>query len=154
MGERLLELMVGIFMVAGVAALVFLALKVSGLTNYFNTTSYEITAKFDDVGNLKPRSPVKIAGVVIGQVKGIVLDRKSYRAVVTMQIYQEDIIPEGDELTASILTAGLLGESYIGISPGFEETYLKAGDVIPVTHSALVLENLIGQLLFSKNKEE
>jgi len=152
-GERFVETIVGLFMIAGIACLVVLAFKVSGLTTYTVANSYKITADFDNIGDLKPRAPVAIAGVRIGQVTNIDLDPKSYKAVVTMQIdADDDNIPV--DSSASIVTAGLLGANYISISPGFEDNFMKNGGQIEETHPALMLETMIGQLLFNMGKDD
>lgn len=150
--QRSINLIVGLFMVAGIIALVVLAFQVSGLTTYTSANTYTVTAAFTNVGDLKVRAPVTIAGVSIGRITDIQLDAKSYKAIVTMQIDEsENNIP--DDSTASILTAGLLGANYIGITPGFDETFLKNGSEIENTNQALILQNLIGQLMFSLKKK-
>lgn len=142
-----LEFLVGLFILLGIAALFILALNVSGLTRYASPQHYSIIAEFDNIGDLKVRAPVRVAGVRVGEVKKIELDRKSYRAKVFLEIQQsEDHFPK--DTAASIYTAGLLGSNYVSLIPGYADTYLKEGSKIEVTHSALVLENLIGQLLF------
>lgn len=143
---RWLEISVGIFMMAGLMALLLLALKISGLTSY-TSHGYYVTAVFDNIGDLKPRAPVTISGVHIGQVVSIELDPKTYQADVTLLIEQKyNDIPV--DSTAKIFTQGLLGSNYISIDPGFENTFLKNNSKIVSTRSALILENLIGQLLF------
>jgi len=148
MARKGIDLIVGLFMLLGIIAAVFLALKVSGLTGYDPQGYYKVTAEFNNIGSLKQRAPVRIAGVRIGQVGQITLDPTSFRAKVVLLINQKD-----DQLpvdtSASILTEGLLGSNYIGLTPGFDTAVLKQGAQIQTTHSALVLENLIGQLLFS-----
>lgn len=135
-------------MLAGMLALLMLALKVSGLTAYMGKQGYLVTANFDNVGGLKLRSPVTIAGVRIGEVADIQLDKNTFKALVTLRINSnQDKIPE--DSSASILTQGLLGANYISLTPGYEENNLKNGSQIENTHPALILENLIGQLLFS-----
>lgn len=152
MNKKMLEVTVGLFMVLGMAALFMLAFKVSGLTGHSATHgNYCVTGDFNNIGDLKPRAPVTIAGVRIGQVESIHLNNESFNAVVTLSINnEEDKIPKDSE--ASILTAGLLGSNYIEITPGFEEEYLKKGSHIDITHSAIILENMIGQLLFNSKK--
>lgn len=153
MSERTVEFIVGLFIVAGLAALLFLAFKVSGLTTYTPGNSYQITAEFENIGDLKRRAPVTVAGVKIGQVTNIHLDKANYKAVVTMKIDQdEDNIPS--DSSASIVTAGLLGANFVSLAPGFEDEFLRDGDEIIETHPALQIETMIGQLLFSMNKEE
>lgn len=144
---RYFEFVVGLFMLLGIAALFVLALNISGLTRYAPSSYYVVTAEFDNIGDLKVRAPVRIAGVRVGEVKKIELDKKSYRAKVFLEIQQsEDHLPA--DTAASIYTAGLLGSNYVSLAPGYADTYLKEGSRIEVTHPALVLENLIGQLLF------
>ena len=151
--ERKIEFLVGFFIIITLLAAVFLAFKVSGLTTYSERNSYQVTAEFDNIGDLKRRAPVTVAGVKIGQVTGVHLDKNNYKAVVTMNLdLGEDNLPV--DSSASIVTAGLLGANYISISPGFEDDYLKNGDQIVETHPALQLETMIGQLLFHMNKEE
>ena len=153
MQNRTLEIGVGLFLLAGVLALLLLALRVSGLTLGAGEGSYKVYAHFDNIAGLTVRSKVTMAGVTIGRVTAIDLDRDSYTGRVTMLLNQEvDNLPE--DSTASILTAGLLGEKYIGISVGGEEAVLRDGSVIHDTQSSLVLEDLIGKfLLNSVNKE-
>lgn len=135
-------------MLAGMLALLMLALKVSGLSAYVGKQDYLVTANFDNVGGLKLRSPVTIAGVRIGEVADIQLDKNTFKALVTLRINSnQDKIPV--DSSASILTQGLLGANYISLTPGYEENNLKNGSQIENTHPALILENLIGQLLFS-----
>jgi len=144
---RGLETAVGLFVVGGVAAALVLALKVSNLATFTERAGYQVTAKFDNVGGLKVRSPVTMAGVPFGRVAAIGFDEQTYEAVVTLGIYpQFRRIPT--DTTASILTSGLLGEQYVGLEPGAEDRYLKDGDEIKLTQSALVLEKLIGQFLY------
>lgn len=151
--KPVVEILVGLFMLAGAAALVFLAFQVSGLAQFRAGKYYEITAQFDNIGDLKPRAPVTIGGVRVGQVSEIVLDRNTYRATVTLDIEEStNNIPT--DSTANIFTQGLLGSNYISISPGFDNTMLKNGDQIQNTRSALILENLIGQFLLSGVKSE
>jgi len=146
--ERTVESIVGVFMLAGILALLLLALKVSGLSASLSGKNYSITADFDNVGSLKPRAPVTIAGVHVGQVASIHLDPTTFRAVITMQIdSDENKLP--NDSSASIFTQGLLGANYISLTPGFNQVFLKNGDQIQNTRPALILENLIGQLLFS-----
>lgn len=153
MRERTIEISVGIFMLAGILALLVLALKVSGLSNSVGSNGYIISATFDNIGGLKPRAPVTIAGVRIGQVAGIELDRSTFKALVKIKIDKSDNTIPTDS-SATILTEGLLGSNYISLTPGFEETFLKEGDRLENTHPALILENLIGQLLFNINKKK
>ncbi len=149
---RTLEIGVGLFLLAGVLALLLLSLRVSGLS-VNNADTYKLYAYFDNIAGLTVRSKVTMAGVTIGKVTAIDLDRESYTGRVTLEIQQDvDILPL--DSTASILTAGLLGEKYIGVSVGGEEETLGDGDTIRDTQSSLVLEDLIGKfLLNSVNKE-
>jgi phospholipid/cholesterol/gamma-HCH transport system substrate-binding protein len=143
-----IETFVGLFMLAGIAALLVLALKVSGLSSSIGKQGYDINASFDNVGDLKIHAPVTVAGVKVGQVTNIQLDPVTFKALVTMQIEpNKNTLPV--DTSASILTQGLLGANYISLTPGFDQTVFKNGDRITSTHSALVLEDLIGQLVFS-----
>jgi phospholipid/cholesterol/gamma-HCH transport system substrate-binding protein len=149
---RTVEILVGAFMVLGFVALFFLAMKVSNLSAAAGGDGYLLTARFENVGSLKVRSPVTMAGVLLGRVEDIVFDQDTYQAVVTMRIEEQfDRIP--DDTFANIFTAGLLGEQYIGLDPGGSMDYLRQGDQIEFTQSALVLERMIGQFLFSKAEE-
>ncbi len=152
MHNRTVEILVGAFMAAGLVAFFFLAMQVSNLSASSNGEGYEVTARFDNIGSLKVRSPVTMAGVRIGRVSAIRFDPRTYEAVVTLKIEAAyDVIPE--DSFAKIFTAGLLGEQYIGLDPGGSEQYLEAGSEITLTQSALVLEEIIGQFLFSKAEE-
>jgi phospholipid/cholesterol/gamma-HCH transport system substrate-binding protein len=147
MQTRNIEIMVGAFLLAGILALLVLAFQVSGLTNIVGTHGYQVSAAFDNVGDLRVRAPVSVGGVRIGEVTGIQLDHKTFKAIVSMQINpQQNSIP--NDSAASILTQGLLGSNYISLTPGFSDTNLKNGDKILTTHSAIILENLIGQLMY------
>lgn len=152
MRTRVIEMAVGLFMVAGIAALFFLAIKVSGLSDEAARPSYRVYASFQNAGGLTVRAKVTMAGVVIGRVSSITLDPRTFKAKVAMDIYN-DVNEISTDAVASILTAGLLGEKYIGIVPGADETYLKEGDEIEQTQSSLVLEDLIGKFLFNKANE-
>lgn len=146
------EILVGLFMLTGLSALLFLAMKVSNLSAYSRTEGYRISARFDNVGSLKTRAPVTMAGVRIGRVESIALDKETYEAVVTLHVEQQfDTIPS--DSFANIFTAGLLGEQYVGLEPGGGEALLRDGDQIDNTQSALVLEQIVGQLLFSTAEE-
>lgn len=152
MNTRTLELLVGLFVAAGLAALFMLAMSVSNLSSYGNGDGYSIKARFDNIGGLKTRSPVSASGVRIGQVTDIQYDSDGYEAIVTMSIQpQYDKFPV--DTAASILTSGLLGEQYVGLEPGAEEEYLTSGAEVDITQSALVLEQIIGQFLYSKADE-
>jgi len=143
------EVTVGLFVILGLLALFFLAMKVSNLTSFNDEPGYRVTAEFENVGGLKARSPVTLAGVRIGRVESITLDSDTYSANVVLNLYASfSTLPT--DTAASIYTAGLLGEQYIGLEAGAEEEFLKDGDVIELTQPALVLEQVIGQFLFSK----
>jgi phospholipid/cholesterol/gamma-HCH transport system substrate-binding protein len=147
------EILVGLFVAAGLAALFMLAMKVSNLGDFTDEKGYQVTANFQNIGGLKPRSPVSMAGVRVGRVANIKLDPKTYDAVVTINLYpQYDNIPL--DTSASIFTAGLLGEQYIGLEAGADDFYLADGDEITLTQPAVVLEQIIGQFLYSKAEGE
>lgn len=151
--SRSIEILVGFFVAIGFVAMFFLSMEVSNLSGASRDESYDITASFENVGSLKVRAPVAMAGVTIGRVTGIVFDSASFEAVVTMSIEaQYDQLPS--DSNASILTAGLLGEQYVGLEAGGEEEVLAAGSELEMTQSALVLEQIIGQFLFSSDSEE
>jgi len=139
-------------MLAGVVALVFLALKVSGLSANAVEDTYRVSARFENIGGLTARAKVTMAGVVIGRVSSIYLDKEDFVAVVDMDIFNQFNNLSSDS-SASILTAGMLGEKYIGISVGAEEDYLIDGDEIDDTQSSLVLEDLVSKFLFNKAQE-
>lgn len=153
MRTRTVEIAVGAFMLAGFAALIFLALRVSGLSVDATDETYRLSAKFENIGGLTARAKVTMAGVVIGRVSNIYLDKEDFVAVVEM-----DVNKKFDNLsidsTASILTAGVLGEKYIGITTGAEDENLGDGDQIEETQSAMVLEELIAKFLFNKTTED
>jgi len=150
--RKSLELWVGLFVAAGILALAMLAFKVGNLTSADVMNGYKVTGRFDNVGGLKVKAAVTMAGVRIGRVSAIAFDDKKYQALVTMDVdgrYQ--IIPK--DSSASILTSGLLGDQYIGIEPGGDDVVLKNGDSFLRTQSALVLEKLVGQVIFDKAGE-
>ena len=151
MERTTLDLWVGLFVVAGLAAVLVLAMKVGNLSTFNMSESYNLQAEFDNIGGLKSRSPVKSAGVVVGRVTAITFDNKTFRARVSMVVDKRYQFPK--DTFAKILTAGLLGEQYIGLDPGGDELSLKGGDVIAKTQSAVVLENLISSFLYSKASE-
>jgi len=152
MTRKELDLWVGIFAVAGIGAMLFLSLKVANLlTSFSSADMYQINAKFENIGGLKVRAPVKSAGVVVGRVGDIRFDNSSFEAVVGLNIDSRFKFPK--DSSAKILTSGLLGEQYIGITAGGDSVDLKAGDTLKLTQSAVVLENLIGQLLYNKASE-
>ncbi len=152
MMSKKIELMVGLFTALGIAALLMLALKVADSGMSGNSETYNLYAKFDNIGGLKVRSPIKVGGVVVGRVSDISLDEEDYTPIVTLTI-DAQYNNFSEATSVSILTAGLLGEQYIGLLPGFMDesvTTLEAGDFIEDTKPALVLEELIGQFLFSQ----
>ena len=148
MTQRTIEILVGLFVLLGLVALLFLALKAANLGSFSGEAGYSLTARFDNIGGLKARAPVRSAGVTVGRVTGITLDPKTYQGVVSMDISSSFHFPT--DSSARILTSGLLGDQYIGLTAGADDTDLAAGGTITRTQSALVLENLIGQFLFSK----
>lgn len=151
MNTKSTETLVGLFVLLGLAALLFLALKAANLTSFSTESTYALSARFDNIGGLKVRAPVRSAGVTVGRVTAITLDPKTYQGVVAMDIRVGFQFPK--DSSAKILTSGLLGDQYIGLEPGAEEANLAPGATITQTQSALVLENLIGQLLFNKAAE-
>jgi phospholipid/cholesterol/gamma-HCH transport system substrate-binding protein len=151
MKRTTLDLWVGLFVTAGVVALFILALKVGNASNVSVSDGYRVVAEFDNIGGLKVRAPVKSAGVVVGRVEGISLDTRSFRANVTLRIDKQYPFPR--DSSASILTAGLLGEQYVGMDGGGDEQNLKDGDRLKLTQSAIVLEKVIGQFLYGKAAE-
>jgi phospholipid/cholesterol/gamma-HCH transport system substrate-binding protein len=148
MKKNVLDFWVGVFVILGFAALLFLALKAGNLSALSFQPTYDVKLNFDNIGGLKPRAPVKSSGVVVGRVASIGFDDKSYQAVVTLNLDKQFQFPK--DTSAKILTSGLLGEQYIGLEPGGDTEMLKAGDTITMTQSAIVLENLIGQFLYNK----
>ena len=155
--SRYIDISVGCFMLMGLLALLTMVMKVSGITELVSKEGYQVTASFTDIGGLKVRAPVTVAGVRIGEVSRIELQPGQLNAKVTMTLNRDKSIPYEDS-SARILTAGLLGSNYISIVPGFEDEsnkdhpYLRTGDVIAKTQEAIILENLIGQLLFNIKK--
>lgn len=149
MSKKSIEILVGLFVLLGALALLFLALKAANLASFSSGgETYTVTARFDNIGGLKPRAPVRSAGVNVGRVTAITLDVQTYQGVATLEIRKDVLFPK--DSSAKILTAGLLGDQYIGIEPGGDVNNLAQGDVITQTQSAVVLENLIGQFLFNK----
>jgi phospholipid/cholesterol/gamma-HCH transport system substrate-binding protein len=142
------DIWVGLFVLIGAAALLFLALQSANLLSLNFQKTYPVIARFDNIGGLKPRTAVKSAGVVVGRVESISFDDKNFQANVTIGLQSQYMFPKDSSL--KILTSGLLGEQYIGIEPGIDDKNLQAGDVITATQSAVVLENLIGQFLYSQ----
>lgn len=145
--RRFTEIAVGVFLLLALFALLVLAFRVSGLTRLGRAPGYRVTAAFDDIGQLRVKAPVKIDGVSVGEVENIHLDQATFRAIVTLRILSAfDRIP--DDSSAAILTAGLLGDNYIALTPRYSQTFLKTGSQIEETYSAMILEKLIGQFLF------
>jgi len=142
------DVWVGLFVLVGAAAILFLALQSANLLSLSFQSTYQVVAKFDNIGGLKRQAAVKSAGVVVGRVEGISFDDKSFQARVTLALEDRYAFPKDSSL--KILTSGLLGEQYIGIQAGADEKNLAAGDTITATQSAVVLENLIGQFLYNK----
>ena len=151
MSRKTLDLWVGVFVAIGFGALLFLALKVANLSSIIGANSYQINAKFDNIGGLKVRAPVKSSGVVVGRVREIHFDNQTFEAVVTMSIESKFQFPR--DSSAKILTSGLLGEQFIGLAAGGDSVNLKNGDALKLTQSAVVLENLVSQFLYSKAAE-
>jgi phospholipid/cholesterol/gamma-HCH transport system substrate-binding protein len=151
MTKRQTETLVGVFVVLGMLAILFLALKAANLTSFSFDSTYPLLARFDNIGGLKVGSPVKSAGVTIGRVASISFDNKTFQGLVTMQIERKYDFPT--DSSAKILTAGLLGDQYVGVDPGGEDKNLQPGDTIKMVQSAVILENLIGQVLYSKAAE-
>ncbi len=155
--QRYIDISVGIFMLLGLLALFVMVMKVSNISDFMSHQGYQVTADFTDIGGLKVRAPVTVAGVRIGEVTHIELQPGELNAKVTMTLRSDKKIPYEDS-SARILTEGLLGSNYISIVPGFDDEdnkdhpYLRDGDVIPKTQEAIILENLIGQLLFNIKK--
>ena len=142
---------VGLFVLLGGAALVFLALQSANLLNLNFRSGYTVTARFDNIGGFKPKAAVRSAGVVVGRVQSIGFDVTTYQARVTLELEKRYVFPKDSSL--KILTSGLLGDQYIGIEPGADENNLAEGDMVTATQSAVVLENLIGQFLYGKAEE-
>jgi len=144
---------VGLFVASGIVGLFFLAMQVSNLSSFVEEDSYTITARFENSGGLKIKSPVSAAGVKIGKVSAISFDPKTYQSVVQMNINSRyNTIP--DDTTASIFTAGLLGEQYVNLEPGGSDVYLQNNGEIEITQSAIILEKAIGQFLFKSAEEK
>lgn len=146
-----IDVWVGLFVLIGAAAILFLALQAANLLNLSFAPTYRVTATFDNVGSLKPKAAVRSAGVLVGRVESIAFDDKTFQARVVLALESRYAFPKDSSF--KILTSGLLGEQYIGIEPGGADANLAAGDVVAQTQSAVVLENLIGQFLFNKAAE-
>lgn len=149
--STVVDFWVGLFVLIGALALVFLALKAGNLSSFGASAQYRVTAEFDNIGGLKPRAPVKSAGVTVGRVGNINLDPVTFRAVVALDLEEGFEFPK--DSSARILTSGLLGEQYVGIEAGGDLENLESGEKFARTQSAVVLENLISQFLFSKASE-
>jgi len=143
--------MVGLFVVLGAVAVVFLSLKAANLASFTLDSTYSLSARFDNVGGLKIRAPVKSAGVTVGRIASISFDDKTFQGVVAMDVDKRYQFPT--DTSAKILTSGLLGDQYVGLEPGGEEKNLRGGDTIKMTQSAIVIENLISQMLYGKAAE-
>ncbi|MGD9661015.1 MAG: outer membrane lipid asymmetry maintenance protein MlaD [Porticoccaceae bacterium] len=152
MNRQMVDLWVGIFVVMGIVATVFLSLRVANLTTLQRGDAYEVNAEFDNIGGLKSRAPVKSAGVTVGRVSDIRYDGEQHKAVVTMTLDSQ--YQFSTDSSMSILTSGLLGEQYVGLQTGSDTEMLQDGDLVWLTSSAIVLENLIGQVLFNKAGEK
>lgn len=148
MSRKALDMLVGAFVLLGIGAILFLSLRVAGSSTFGNGEGYTINARFDNIGGLKARAPVKASGVVVGRVTTIGFDSENYQAVVVMKIDQRYLFPK--DTVAKILTSGLLGEQYVGLAAGGDIKHLEEGNTVKMTQSAVVLENLIGQFLYSK----
>ncbi len=148
MGKKSIEALVGFFVLLGMAGLVFLAMKAANLGSVGGGDTYRVQARFDNIGGLKVRAPVRSAGVTVGRVTEISLDGKTFQGVVSMEIDRAFQFPK--DSAAKILTSGLLGDQYVGMEPGGDDQNLAPGDTVAQTQSAVVLENLIGQFLTSK----
>ncbi|MBU0745020.1 MAG: outer membrane lipid asymmetry maintenance protein MlaD [Gammaproteobacteria bacterium] len=147
LNKRFIEILVGMFMLAGIIALFVLAFKVSGLNMYSSKGSYHVSAIFDNIGDLKVRAPVTIAGVRVGEVSDIGINATTFKATVGFRVDKnQDKLPA--DTTAKILTAGIIGANYIELIPGYDEVNLKDGDVIIDTQPAIILENLISQMIY------
>jgi phospholipid/cholesterol/gamma-HCH transport system substrate-binding protein len=152
MQSKKTDFLVGLFVLLGFLAVLFLALKAGNLSTFSFEKTYQVTAKFDNVGSLKVRAPVKSNGVVVGRVASIDFDNQEFRAVVTLNMEAKYAFPK--DTSATIQTAGLIGEQYIGLNAGGEEENLANGDEIVYTQSALVLEDLVSKFLFSTAEKE
>jgi len=147
------DTLVGLFVASGIVGLFFLAMQVSNLSSFTDEDSYTITARFENSGGLKIKSPVSAAGVKIGKVSSISFDPKTYESVVQLSIYSKyNTLP--DDTTASVFTAGLLGEQYVNLEPGGSDVYLQNDGKIEITQSAIILEKAIGQFLFKSAEEK
>ena len=146
------DTLVGLFIACGIAALFFMALQISNLSDFSSKQGYSIIARFENSGGLKVKSPVSVAGVRVGRVASISLDKDTYESIVRMDIEEKYKLP--DDTSASIFTAGLLGEQYISLEPGGSEDYLENNGELSITQSAIVLEQVIGQFLFKSAEKK
>ncbi|WP_337582469.1 outer membrane lipid asymmetry maintenance protein MlaD [Parasutterella excrementihominis] len=146
-----INFLVGLFVLGGIVALLFLALQAANLSSFSTSKGYEVTAYFDNIGGLKARAPVRSAGVLVGRVKSISYDNDTFQAKVVISMENQFKFPS--DTSAKILTAGLIGEQYIGLQPGADDKDLTNGGRIEFTQSAVVLENLISQFMFNKAEE-
>lgn len=151
MGKKSIETLVGLFVLLGIAGLVFLSLKAANLASFNTGETYTLQARFDNIGGLKARAPVRSAGVTIGRIASIAFDAQTYQGVVKLEVDRKIRFPR--DTSAKILTSGLLGDQYIGLEPGADDKMLADGDTIRQTQSAVVLENLIGQFINSRAAE-
>jgi phospholipid/cholesterol/gamma-HCH transport system substrate-binding protein len=151
MKKQSFDIWVGLFVAIGLVALLFLALKAGNMSAFTFQPTYQVSARFDNIGGLKPRAPVKSAGVVVGRVAEIRFDDQTYQATVVMTLEERYKFPK--DTSAKILTSGLLGEQYIGLEAGGDSDMMAQGSKLTQTQSAIVLENLIGQFLYSKASE-
>ena len=151
MGRKGTETLVGVFVLLGMIAVVFLALKAANQASFSTGPTYSLSARFDNIGGLKVRAPVKSAGVTVGRVIAIALDPQTFQGLVTIELDSRVRFPS--DTSAKILTSGLLGDQYIGLEPGGSDKNLSGGDQIKMTQSAVVLENLIGQFLYNRAAE-
>lgn len=147
MAKKGIETLVGLFVLLGLGAFLFVALKAANLTSFGRGDSYTLVARFDNIGGLKVRAPIRSAGVTVGHITSITLDPKTYQGVVMLEVDRAYQFPK--DSSAKILTAGLLGDQYVGLEPGGDEKNLGAGDTVKQTQSAVVLENLISQFLYN-----
>lgn len=152
MSNQKVDIWVGLFVMLGIVALLFLALRAGNLSSFSLADTYAVQARFDNIGGLKVRAPVKSAGVVVGRVANIQFDDQTYKALVTVNLERNFEFPA--DTSASILTSGLLGEQFIGLDAGGEDRMLVAGDAITLTQSAIILEQLISQFLYGSAERE
>jgi phospholipid/cholesterol/gamma-HCH transport system substrate-binding protein len=151
MSKKQIETLVGLFVLVGGLSIVYLSLKAANLARFTFDTTYSLSARFDNVGGLKIRAPVKSAGVTVGRIVSIGFDDRKFQGVVKMDLDKRYLFPA--DTSAKILTAGLLGDQYVGLEPGGDDKNLNDGDTIKMTQSAIVIENLISQVLFNKAAE-